>query len=68
MALIRVEQCRLLLQKSGINAKNDNVKVLGIRVREIMHERKMELLESNTVQQGAHPIPKHACTQLLCSA
>ena len=41
-----------LVQKSGINAKNDNVKVLGIRVREVMHERRIELLESAAVQPG----------------
>ena len=46
------ESVLCLLQKSGINAKNDNVKVLGIRVREIMHERRIELLESAAVQPG----------------
>ena len=44
-----------LEQKSGINAKNDNVKVLGIRVREVMHERRIELLESAAVQPGVLP-------------
>ena len=44
-----------LVQKSGINAKNDNVKVLGIRVREVMHERRIELLESAAVQPGGLP-------------
>ena len=41
-----------MVQKSGINAKNDNVKVLGIRVREVMHDRRIELLESAAVQPG----------------
>ncbi len=66
--LICYKICCLPLQKSGINAKNDNVKVLGIRVREIMHERKIELLEGHAMQQGAHPIPKHAFSQTLSSA
>ena len=47
----------LLLQKSGINAKNDNVKVLGIRVREVMHERRIELLERSAVLPGG-PLPR----------
>ena len=47
----------LLLQKSGINAKNDNVKVLGIRVREVMHERRIELLERSAVLPGAPSCP-----------
>ena len=45
------------MQKSGINAKNDNVKVLGIRVREVMHERRIELLESAAVQPGGLALP-----------
>ena len=48
----------LLLQKSGINAKNDNVKVLGIRVREVMHERRIELLERSAVLPGGPLLPR----------
>ena len=47
----------LVLQKSGINAKNDNVKVLGIRVREVMHERRIELLERSAVLPGGPLLP-----------
>ena len=49
-----------MVQKSGINAKNDNVKVLGIRVREVMHDRRIELLESAAVQPGKEHSHFHA--------
>lgn len=40
------EEYGLWEQKTGINAKEGGVGILGIRTRQLMHERRLELLEA----------------------
>ncbi|KAK9916146.1 hypothetical protein WJX75_009305 [Coccomyxa subellipsoidea] len=48
------EEYGLWEQKTGINAKEGGVGILGIRTRQLMHERRLELLEALRDKPSTH--------------
>jgi hypothetical protein len=65
------ELYNLWQQKTSVNVKENSVNILGIRTRQLMHERRIELLEEAINQAGgtrlSNPSKRAAVEQALHS-